>query len=261
MPKHNTPETILMIHGFRGTHHGLDLIAKDLKKYEVIVPDLPGFADGESINSYDLDGYVDWLNTYISKLKTKPYLLGHSFGSIVCAAYASRYPDTIKSLVLVNPIGAPALEGPRAILSKLALFYYKIGEKLPDGLARAWLASPLVVQIMSSTMTKTSDKKLRKYIHAQHHEHFSKFHSPKSVSEGFETSIRNNVLDHASSIKVPALLIVGEKDDITSLAQQENLLEQFPNAKMIKIKNVGHLTHYETPDQVAQAIDYFIRSE
>ena len=34
---------IVMIHGLRGTHHGLDLIAKNLPGYRIIIPDLPGF--------------------------------------------------------------------------------------------------------------------------------------------------------------------------------------------------------------------------
>lgn len=256
MPK----TTIVMIHGFRGTHHGLELIAKNLNQYEVVIPDLPGFADGDELPGYDLDQYVLWLKKFIGRHNDRPILLGHSFGSIICAEYAKRYPKTIDKLILVNPIGAPALDGPRAILSKLALAYYQIGEKLPGSLAKNWLASKAVVQIMSSTMAKTKDKDLRKYIHQQHHTHFSKFHSPESLSQGFKTSIQNSVLDSAPYIKVPTLLVVGDKDDITPLEKQNALLQKFSQAKMAIITGVGHLTHYETPDQVADAVKDFITS-
>ena len=154
---------IIMIHGFRGTHHGLQLIAEHLPEYDLTIPDLPGFADGEKLPTYDLDSYVEWLQSFIKKqkLKTPPILLGHSFGSIICAAYAVKHPKSIAKLILVNPIGAPALEGPRALLTKLALFYYWTGRKLPSRLAEKWLSAKPVVAIVTVSMTKTKNKDLR----------------------------------------------------------------------------------------------------
>lgn len=255
--------TLIMIHGFRGTHHGLQLIAEHLSDYDITIPDLPGFADGDHLDSYDIDAYVDWLYSYIKglKLKEAPFLLGHSFGSIICSAYASKYPDTIQKLILVNPIGAPALEGPRAILTKLALFYYWTGRKFPKSLAKKWLSAKPVVAIVTISMTKTKDKALRKFIHDQHFRYFSLFHDMKSLSESFTTSITNNVRDFAHKITVPTLLVVGEKDDITPLHKQHELHKLFKDATIKVIGNVGHLTHYETPDQVASFVQEFIKSK
>ncbi len=253
-------QTIIMIHGFRGTHHGLQLIADQLPDNNVIIPDLPGFGDGGTLPTYDLTGYVKWLHGYIKKLslKSPPVLLGHSFGSIVCAAYAAKYPSTIEKLVLVNPIGSPALEGPRALLTKLALFYYWTGRKLPERIAHKWLSAKPVVAIVTITMAKTKDKQLKKFIHDQHFRYFSLFNDVKSLSESFATSVSHNVRESAATISVPTLLIAGERDDITPLKKQQELVELFPNATLNTIKGVGHLTHYETPDQVANAIKLFI---
>ena len=117
-----------MIHGFRGTHHGLLPIAKQLKGFGIVVPDLPGFGKGAHLKTYDLTSYVSWLHRFIQRLQLDepPILLGHSFGSIICAAYAKQYSTSIEELVLVNPIGAPALEGPKKVLTRLAIFYYTI---------------------------------------------------------------------------------------------------------------------------------------
>lgn len=250
-------QTIIMLHGFRGTRHGLRLIAKPLRDFEVIIPDMPGFADGDRLDSYNLESYVEWVHSQLKKYKKPPILLGHSFGSIVASAYAAQYPKTISRLILVNPIGAPALEGPKAFMSKLAVAYYWIGEKLPAKLAQPWLASSAIVMVMSQTMTKTKDKKLRAFIHDQHRRYFSRFHSARSVSEGFVTSVNHNVREFAAQIPVPTLLIAGEKDDITPLEKQEELQTLFPDARLAVIKDVGHLTHYETPQEVAAHIQAF----
>lgn len=254
--------TLIMIHGFRGTHHGLLLIAKYLKGVNIIVPDLPGFGNGPTFDTYTLDTYVEWLHDFIKKqgLNEIPVLMGHSFGSIVCAAYAKKYPQTIQKLVLVNPVGAPALDGPNKTMTNLAVFYYKVGAKLPAKPAQKWLSSKAIVRVMSMAMAKTRDKGLRTFIHHQHDRYFSRFHSPQSVLEGFTTSITHNVGEFAKDIPVRTLLIAGSLDDITPLSVQYNLVKKFPQAYLKVINDVGHLTHYETPERVALYIQAFIKS-
>lgn len=255
------PQTIILIHGFRGTHHGLALIAEHLRKFRSIIPDLPGFAEGGTLDHYDLQSYVDWLDQFIAdqNLTEPPILLGHSFGSIICGAYAEQHSKTIKKLVLVNPIGALALEGPRGVMTKLAVFYYWLGTKLPTKLSHKWLSTQLIVDVMSRTMRKTKDAKLRAYIDDQHRAYFSLFHSPQSVSEAFTTSVTHSVRDFAKGITTPTLLIAGSEDDITPLSKQKELVKLFPDATLEIIEHVGHLTHYETPDQVASFIEAFVK--
>ncbi len=261
VPKKPTPHkpTIVLIHGFRGTHHGLLLIAKKLQGYRIIIPDLPGFGKGATLEQYSLEAYTAWLHRFITaqRLANPPILLGHSFGSIICAAYTQRYPTTISQLILVNPIGAPALEGPKRVLTKLAVLYYKVGAKLPEKIAHRWLAAKPIVRIMSITMTKTTQKGLRTYIHHQHDRYFSRFHNPQALLEAFTTSVSHNVRDFADTIKTPTLLIAGSLDDITPLSDQYVLAKRFPQATLRVIDNVGHLTHYETPEAVAAHIQAF----
>ncbi len=257
-----TKQTLIMIHGFRGTHHGLILIGKHLKDYRIVIPDLPGFGKGATLEAYNLDNYVMWLHSYVQRLKLDkpPVLLGHSFGSIITAAYAAKYPKEISRLILVNPIGAPALDGPSRIMTNLAIGYYKVGARLPEKAAYKWLAAQPIVKVMSLTMTKTKDRKLRAYIHAQHRQHFSRFHSAQSLLEGFKTSVSHTVREFAPSIPVKTLLIAGSLDDITTLSKQFALVKLFPKATLKVINNVGHLTHYETPEIVAKMAQDFIKS-
>lgn len=255
-----TKPILIMLHGFRGTHHGLAKVAEQLDDFELVVPDLPGFGDGPELTSYDIDNYVEWVYTLVTQYD-QPYLLGHSFGSIVSAAYAAKYGNTIKELILVNPIGAPALEGPRGALTKLAVFYYTLGKVLPAAIARPWLSSRISTIVMSKVMTKTKNRELRRYIDDQHLTHFSSFHSADSVHQGFVTSVSNSVRDYASQIATKTLLIAGALDDITPLQKQVELVRLFENAELITIQEVGHLTHYEKPKEVADAVQAFIKSE
>lgn len=254
---------IVMVHGFRGTHHGLAKIVEALPEYRIIVPDLPGFGDSMPLagQTHSLENYVQFLGEFITMLNLNqpPILLGHSFGSIVTSHFVVQFPGKISKLVLINPIGAPALQGPRAVLTRLAIMYYWLGKKLPARAAHKWLANPLIVKIMSVTMAKTSDKGLLKYIHHQHLQHFSTFANPRVVAEAFRTSVSHDVAQIAAHIKTPTLLIVGEKDDITPLEKQELLAAKNPNFQLGIIPEVGHLIHYEKPHEAAILIAQFLQ--
>lgn len=255
-----TEPVIIMIHGFRGTHHGLQRIVDELPDYHIVIPDVPGFGESEPLASHDLESYVTWLHTFIQSLHLPepPVLLGHSFGSIITSHYAAKYPATISKLILVNPIGAPALKGPRGVMTRLAIFYYWLGRILPEKASHAWLSTPLIVKIMSVTMAKSRDKTMLHYIHDQHLQHFSTFANPTVVAEAFTTSVSHDVREIAPQLKVPTLLIAGEKDDITALPKQQELHQALPGSQLVIIPDVGHLIHYETARAAAEAINQFI---
>ena len=77
--------------------------------------------------------------------------------------------------------------------------------------------------------------------------------------EGFTTSVSHTVGDFAPYITVPTLLIAGSLDDITPLSAQYALVKKFPSAKLKVINDVGHLTHYETPGDVAKHVQAFTK--
>jgi pimeloyl-ACP methyl ester carboxylesterase len=254
--------TIVMIHGFRGTHHGLERIVEQLSEYNVIVPDLPGFGASHALpnNTHDLEHYVEFTHAFIKHIcpKTPPVLLGHSFGSIIAGHYAAKYPQTITKLILVNPIGAPALKGPKAAMTQLAIFYYWLGRILPGRASHLWLSAKSIVKIMSVSMTKTKDPAVRRFIHQQHLTHFSTFASPRVVAEAFRTSVSHDVREVAHAITLPTLLIAGEHDDITALPKQRLLATAIKDARLVVIPRVGHLIHYETAPEAAKAIKAFL---
>ena len=265
------PLTLLIVHGYRGDHHGLEPVVAHLDGVRVISPDLPGFgetpplrADGApegtegATAEHTLDAYADWLTAFADAVAPGAPILGHSFGSIVVAAAVAGGLETPR-VILVNPIGAPALEGPRGILTRLAVFYYWAGARLPKALGDALLRNRVIVRVMSASMAKTRDKTLRAFIHDQHDRYFSLFGDRDVLHEGFVTSVSNDVRRFAPQIAQPTLLIAAEKDDITPIEAERHLQTLFPDAELVEIPGVGHLIHYETPQQAASAITRFLR--
>jgi pimeloyl-ACP methyl ester carboxylesterase len=251
--------TVIAVHGFRGEHHGLEPVVAHLPELRIISPDLPGFGETPPLpgRRHDLDAYADWLEAFVADVAPGAVILGHSFGSIVVSAAVAGGLATPK-VILVNPIGAPALEGPRGILTRLAVFYYWAGAKLPEGLGEALLRSGLVVRIMSVSMAKTRETELRRFIHDQHDTYFSRFADRDVLHDAFVASVSHDVSEFAAQIAQPTLLVAAQKDDITPIEAERVLAGIFPDAELVEIPEVGHLIHYETPAPAAEAIRRFL---
>ena len=253
------PETIVMIHGYRGNHRGLEAIVGGLGNYRVIVPDLPGFGESSELSSvHNLDAYANWLEQFLSELGliSTANLVGHSFGTLVVGRYAST--RDCKSIVLINPVSGPALSGPRAFLTRITSAFYHLSNLLPESIGGWLLRSPIAVMVMSTVMAKTRDRKLRSWIHKQHLSNFSDFATVRVATEGYDASISSDLSVMAPSITTPVLIVAAELDDITAIEIQREVVKLYPRAKLAEISNVGHLVHYEAPEQAANYIRAFI---
>ena len=252
--------TIVAVHGFRGDHHGLEPVLAYLPEARVIAPDLPGFGESEPLpgRTHDLDEYSGWLTDFAAAVAPGAVILGHSFGSIVTAAAVAGGLSTPR-LILLNPIGAPALEGPKGLMTRLAVLYYALGARLPERLGTALLRNGLIVRVMSITMAKTKDPALRRFIHDQHDTYFSRFSDRDVLRDAFVASVSHDVREFAADIDVPTLLVAAERDDITPIEAERTLATLFRDADLVEIAHVGHLIHYETPAEAAGAVRRFLR--
>ncbi len=258
---------VIVVHGYRGDHHGLEPVIAQLNRpgYRIVAPDLPGFGVSTPMDAvHDLDGYVDWLHAFVEVVRpespdARVVIVGHSFGSIVVAAsIAGTFGIPVDAAVLINPIAAPALKGPRGVMTRIAIGYYQLGAAVPERLGHVLLSSPVMVQVISVTMAKTTNRSLRRWIHDQHHRYFSAFANRTVVLDAFRASVSNDVSEYAERITAPTLLIAADKDDITPLAAQHRLQEAMPDARLVVLDDVGHLIHYERPIEAAAAIDAFL---
>ncbi|WP_336649432.1 alpha/beta hydrolase [Kocuria rosea] len=263
---------LVLVHGFRGDHHGLQLVADRLReRYHVVVPDLPGFGRSEPFpdRPHDIAGYAEFLRGFVETLTDgavhdgAPHgvaVLGHSFGSVVAAHFAAAHPAMVERLVLVNPICEPALEGEQTLLSRLTVGYYRLGRALPRRLGRRLLSSWLVTDAMSGVMTKSQDPRVRGYVRHQHRAYFSSFADRDVLLEAYEASVSHTVAEVAMQLSMPTLLVVGAQDELGSLAAQRTMASWIPRHRLEVLDGVGHLIHYEAPGRTAELVHDFLSS-
>lgn len=254
-------DVLVLAHGYRGDHHGLEAVIAQLDGIRVISPDLPGFGDSTPLTEapHSIPGYGRWLGAFLDALEldAPPVVLGHSFGSMI-ASHAIADGLAVRALVLVNPITTdPKVAAGRGITAATRAFY-GITRAMPQAVARVWLGNWLIVRFMSMNLVNTPDRMLRRWIHEEHHRYFNGFSDARTVAEAFRASVSTDVRAAAPRVTVPTVLIAGERDRIAPLAGQREAVELFPDARLVVLPGTGHLAHYETPGLVADAIRSFL---
>lgn len=254
-------QTVVLVHGYRGDHHGLEPVIARLPDVHFISPDLPGFGASTPMpdTPHSVEGYGLWLNAFLEALglRGSAVLVGHSFGSMVTtAAIAAGLPTP--RLILINPISTDPRQGGGPVLNALARGYYGAARRLPEAVGRGLLGNWLVVQFMSMSLAKTRDKALRAWIHEEHHRYFSAFSDPDTVAEAFDASLSTAVTAYAAALTMPVLVIAGEVDMIAPADGQHAFVAQVPGAQLVMLPAVGHLVHYERPAEAADAIRSFL---
>ncbi len=253
--------TIVVIHGYRGTHHGLERIIAELPNVRFIVPDLPGFGESAPLTgTHSIPAYADTMAEFITAQQlTGHTVLGHSMGSIVAAELAVTHPDIMSSLILVNPIAAHPLKGASGLIVRPSIVYHWLGGKaLPAKLGRKLLDSKAFLLFGSVLMAKTRQPELRRWIHDQHTTHMREYDNPRMLYEAYLASLSGTVRERAPHISVPTLLIAGRQDELAPPKAQHELVGELENATLIMIDHVGHLIHYEKPAEAAGAIAEFL---
>ncbi len=255
--REDADRTVLLLHGYRGDHHGLEPVIARMPELRFVSPDLPGFGASTRMTEapHSIDGYGRWMGVFADALGLRgtAVVLGHSFGSIV-TTHAISAGYAAPALILVNPIASDPHRVRGYTATKL---YYGAARRLPGRFGHALLSSPIIVEFMSRSLVRTPDPELRRWIHAEHHRYFSAFSDVATVAESFDASL-NDIVDVAPELRLPVLMIAGELDTIAPVAGARRVAETLPDGRLVVLPGVGHLIHYEAADGAADAIRAFL---
>ncbi len=258
---------ILMVHGFRGDHHGMQLIADALPEFAVWVPDLPGFGitaplhtpAGERVE-HTVEVYAEFVEALAGQLGLGEgdTLLGHSFGTIVCAAHLAQHGRGWSRLVLSAPISDSVFRGRLLPGAAVVEAYYRLCRLLPESAADAVLRSAAVLQVMNLTLGAGWDAGLRAFVEDQHRRFFGRYSDRQTLLEAYHASSRHTVADYAGQLRLPVLLVPGAKDNMSTPPGLRALRGTLPDGRLEVIRGSGHLIHYEKPAQLARAVRRFL---
>jgi len=102
---------LLYLHGAGLTRRWLELYEELSKRYDVIVPEHPGFGDTERPRWYrNLDDIVVHYADFLAALDLSAvHVVGHSLGGVIAGSFAALYPERVRSLTLIAPAPLPTV--------------------------------------------------------------------------------------------------------------------------------------------------------
>lgn len=252
--------TVVLIHGITGNHKGFQYILPELADARCIVPDLPGFGDSDLPPKADwsVDGLARLANEFVRKLDlaTPPVILGHSMGGLVVSSMVAQDPALFeRRAILISPVPTPVRRfDSRYSGAKLGSLQYRVGRVVPKV-----VKSRTISRATTKLMIKTPDTDRRKAIYDHHIENLNYF-SDSAFYHALHTDINaRGAIDYAAALRdKDVLLLAGDDDIVTPLAEMDKFAAAIAPKEYIVISNVGHLIHYEKAPEASQAIRNFL---
>ncbi len=228
-------KTIVFLHGWGNSSQVFIPLSYYLKNdFFIFAPDLPGFGKSPIEKPMALKDYVDFIYKFLKENQIeKPIIVGHSFGGAIAAKLAILHPEIISKLILVNASAIRESNFKSRLIEKPAKIIKKIIPKKFHSFILKFLG------------LDTSD--------------YTQIENPY-LKETFKIVIKENLAPELSFIKVPTLVIWGEKDTETPLKNGSLIAKLIPNAEMAIIKNTGHHVFLDKPLEFIYEIKKFIIS-
>lgn len=228
--------TILILHGWGSSKEKWEKVKKGLEKrgFEVLVPDLPGFKKANELKeAWRLDDYFNWVKGFSEGIDKPFYILGQSFGGGLALKYAASFPEDLSGLVLVSA----------------AVFRLK-GKKV----ARMVKAA----NFLSKFSFVPGYELLRKFLYYHVLKRPDYVAAEGALKETFENIIEEDLSHFLSKVRVPTLLIWGEKDKVTPVFEAKMIKERIRGSKLEVLEGVGHAPHLEAPERLVDKLIGFL---
>ncbi|MFH1967900.1 MAG: alpha/beta hydrolase [bacterium] len=199
--------------------------------FRVIIPDLPGFGESEKLTRpWRVNDYVKWIEDFTQELNINDfYLLGYSFGGALAAKIAVKYPQRVQKLFLVAS----------AVIRK------KTAQK-----SFSANASKFVKLFYFLPFYAIFRKAVYKYIIRKS----DYVYTEGIMKQTYLNVISDDVSYKLSFIKVPTVIIWGDKDQSVPVGDSYTIKEKIKNSKLIIIPGADHLMHKKIPEILAENI-------
>ena len=95
---------LVLLHGFPlDSRIWREQLAALSDRFHVIAPDLRGFGQSKSSDTFTMESLADDVHALLADLQALPCILGGlSMGGYVALAYAKKYPTDLRGLVLID---------------------------------------------------------------------------------------------------------------------------------------------------------------
>lgn len=229
---------LFFMHGWQDNLSTFEALKSILMvKYRIIRVDLPGFGySGIPSTAWNLDDYIDCVAEFLNKNNIRPTaIIGHSFGGRIIIKGAASGKLSAEKLVLISSAGLSKRFTIKNLVIKIVSKVVGIVLRIPGISFWRDRVRNIFYKVIESD-----------YINAG------------ALQNIFLNIIKEDLAKFAPQIKNKTLLIWGDKDSATPLADGKRLAKLIPDSDLHVIKGATHFVHREKPEEVAKLISDFV---
>lgn len=249
--EHGTgPNTVVFAHGLLWSGRMFDAQIDALKgRYRCITFDFRG--QGRSAvtpGGYDMDTLTEDAVALIQALDAKPcHFVGLSMGGFIGMRLAARYPESVRSLVLLDTSAdpEPADNVPR----------YRLLNRIARWGGLRLVAAQIMPIMFGETFLHDPNRAEERVYWKQQLLANDRVGISRAVRGVIE---RAGVSDELDQITGPTLILVGDEDVATVPSKSERMHARISQSQLVIIPGAGHSSTIEQPEAVNAAIEKFL---
>lgn len=231
-------QALILLHGISsGSASWVNQLAVLSHHFHVIAWDAPGYGLSENLDT-EQPNATDYAQRVLAIMDalviSKAIIVGHSLGALQASAFAHLYPERVETLIIAN-----AAQGYQRSDEETKAQVYQKRPNMLKSLGHAGMAAsrgphliykqdPQALALVSEVMAQLT-------------------------LDGFTRAsyllAYDEIKNYLTDIKVPCVVIAGDKDEITPAQAIMDLAMEMQLSRCHLITDAGHLSYVDQPDQ------------
>jgi pimeloyl-[acyl-carrier protein] methyl ester esterase len=247
-----TGKTIVLVHGW-AMHSGIwGQFAQQLAlQFRVICVDLPGHGYSQSLEPFELAQ----VSKMLAEAVDEPVVcwLGWSLGASIVLDIATRFPERVKSLILLagNPRFLRTSDWPG------------MSEPVLDGFAENLRQNTSATLLRFLSLQINTDLPEQKAVLKDLKHAVQQRSTPDwpTLQGGLQILKTADFRESLADLNKPVSVILGDRDTLVPVAIGQKLLALSPNIQLTVLHKAGHVPFLSHTQEVLSAINVFMEQE
>ena len=215
----------------------------------VITPDIRGFGGSPlGVDEPSLDAVADDIAHLLDVRELDEVVLGGlSMGGYVAMAFARRYADRLRGLILADTKASADADAAKQNRFRIA-----------DALTADPESTVLLDEVLPNLVGPTTMDK-RPLIYGRVKALVQQAPAAASAWAQRAMAARPASFEVLRGLDVPTLVIAGNEDALSTAEDAQTMTDALPSAQFVQIAGSGHLTAVEAPEEFNQAVRAFVQ--
>jgi pimeloyl-ACP methyl ester carboxylesterase len=251
---HGTGTPLVLAHGYTASlEMWREQVPAFSSKYQLVIYDTRGHGKTTApaeMDAYDMArGYAADLLALMDHLRiASAYVGGLSMGGMIAQEFACRHPERVRALLLFDT--GPG--GPRQVAMQARFEEFRA---LMTKLARTRGMAAVLEMMLERAGAATQGAALPEAV-TRHMQGMAQMSVDGYLGGAYAMQTWSGTLDRLGSLTMPALVLVGENDNL--LGPSRAIHSKIPGARFVLIRHSGHGTNMFRPRAFQQATMDFL---